>query len=44
MCSRFCIDQEMWRELKELFGDLDRMFSGWKWNRNYFYLDIYAVQ
>ena len=34
MCSRFCIDQEMWRELKELFGDLDRMFSGWKWNRS----------
>lgn len=24
----------MWRELKELFGDLDRMFSGWKWNRS----------
>ena len=34
MCRRFCIDQEMWRELKELFGDLDRMFSGWKWNRS----------
>ena len=34
MCSRFCIDQEMWRELKELLGDLDRMFSGWKWNRS----------
>ena len=20
--------------VKELFGDLDRMFSGWKWNRS----------
>ena len=34
MCSRICIDQEKWREIKELFGDLDRMFSGWKWNRS----------
>lgn len=33
MCCRFCIDQEMWRELKQLLGEMDRMFSGWKWNR-----------
>lgn len=34
MCSRFCIDQEMWKELKQLFGELDSLFSGWKWNRS----------
>lgn len=34
MCSRFCIDQEMWKELKQLFGELDGLFSGWKWNRS----------
>lgn len=33
MCGRFCIDQDMWKELKQLFGELDQMFSGWKWNR-----------
>lgn len=33
MCGRFCIDQDMWKELKQLLGELDQMFSGWKWNR-----------
>lgn len=33
MCGRFCIDQDMWKELKALLGELDQMFSGWKWNR-----------
>lgn len=33
MCGRFCIDQDMWKELKALLGELDQIFSGWKWNR-----------
>ena len=33
MCGRFCIDQDMWKELKALLGELDQMFSCWKWNR-----------